>query len=83
MKKRLLTLICILFSIIAFTQSVPHFLSDSSIENASWQILVKSPAVTPPTGSGLSINSSSAVQFGTVVCANSDNNSLLIHLNIK
>jgi hypothetical protein len=61
-----------------------YFRSDSSAEFAGWEIIVKSSAVASPTiGSGLSMNSSTAVQFGTVVCSNSDNNSLLIHLNIK
>ena len=63
-----------------------YFISDGSVHFDGWEILVKSSSsaiAPPPIGSGLSINSSSAVQFGTVVCGNSDNNSLLIHLNIK
>jgi len=61
-----------------------YFRSDGSVQNDGWKILVRSFDIAPPPiGSGLSINSSSAVQFGTVVCGNSDNNSLLIHLNIK
>ena len=61
-----------------------YFSSDGGINFAGWEIIVKSsgPATTS-IGSGFSMNSSPAVQFGTVVCGNSDNNSLLIHLNTK
>ena len=61
-----------------------YFSSDGNLNFAGWEIIVKSsgPATTS-IGSGFSMNSSPAVQFGTVVCGNSDNNSLLIHLNTK
>ena len=61
-----------------------YFRSDVTVQNDGWKILVKSSEIAPPPiGSGVSMNSSTAVQFGNVVCGNSDNNSLLIHLNIK
>jgi hypothetical protein len=61
-----------------------YFKSDSSQEYAGWEIIVKSSApATTSIGSGFSMNSSPAVQFGSLVCGNSDNNSLLIHLNTK
>ena len=78
MKKRLLTLICVLFSIIAFTQSVPQGINYQSIARDSTGSVLVAEALTIQFSA-----SSSAVQFGTVVCGNSDNNSLLIHLNIK
>ena len=65
MKKRLLTLIFVLFGAVVFAQIVPQGINYQAI------------------ASGLSMNSSSTVKFGTVVCVNSDNNSLLIHLKIK
>ena len=60
-----------------------YFKSDSSQENAGWEIIVKSLSNTTPIGSDFSMNSSPAVKFGSLVCGNSDNNSLLIHLNTK
>ena len=75
-----------------------YFRSDGSQNFLGWEILVKSssipspPPPPPPTINatlyisflgGISMNIESDVQFGTVVCGNSDNNSLLIHLNTK
>jgi hypothetical protein len=72
-----------------------YFRSDGSQNFLGWEILVKSSS-PPPSPSptinatlyisslgGLSMSMVSDVQFGTVVCGNSDNNSLLIHLNTK
>ena len=71
MKKLLLILLCLPF--IGFGQSVPQGINYQAVARDS----------TGPIGSGFSMNSSPAVQFGSLVCGNSDNNSLLIHLNTK